>query len=86
MTAVARRRAAGAYDNWHLTGASNHKRTGESAMLNQDRRELIGKSLALAGTAGLLTSSLAGVAHAQTLGPMRRSNRYEDSFIFERKP
>ena len=55
-------------------------------MLNQDRREFIGKSLALAGTAGLLTSSLAGVAHAQTFGAMRRSNRYEDSFIFERKP
>ena len=54
-------------------------------MLNQDRREFIGKSLLL-GTAGLLTSSLAGIAHAQTLGPMRRSNRYEDSFIFERKP
>jgi len=55
-------------------------------MLTQDRREFIGKSLALAGTAGLLTSSLAGIAHAQTLGAMRRSNRYEDSFIFERKP
>ena len=55
-------------------------------MFNHDRREFIGKSLALAGTAGLLTSSLAGIAHAQTLGPMRRSDRYEDSFIFERKP
>src|SRR5437870_491119 len=52
----------------------------------QDRREFITKSLVLAGTASLLTSSLAAVARAQTLGPMRRSNRYEDSFIFERKP
>ena len=55
-------------------------------MLNQDRREFIGKSLVLAGTAGLLTSGLAGIAHAQTFGPMRRSNRYEDTFIHERKP
>src|SRR5262245_17681390 len=51
----------------------------------QDRREFISKSRVLAGTAGLLTSSLAAAAHAQTLGPMRRSNRYEDSFIHERK-
>jgi peptidoglycan/xylan/chitin deacetylase (PgdA/CDA1 family) len=26
------------------------------------------------------------IAKAQTFGPMRRSNRYEDTFIFERKP
>ena len=55
-------------------------------MLNQSRRDFIGKSLVLAGTAGLLTSGLGTIAQAQTLGPMRRSNRYEDSFIFERKP
>jgi allantoinase len=52
-----------------------------------DRRDFIKKSLVLAGTASLLTSRLASVvAHAQTLGPMRRANRYEDSFISERKP
>jgi allantoinase len=52
-----------------------------------DRRDFIKKSLVLAGTASLLTSGLAPVvARAQTLGPMRRSNRYEDSFISERKP
>ena len=51
-----------------------------------DRREFITKGLALAGTAGLLTSGLAPIAaHAQTLRqPMRRANRYEDSYIFER--
>jgi allantoinase len=52
-----------------------------------DRRDFMKKSLVLAGTASLLTSGLAPVvARAQTLGPMRRSNRYEDSFISERKP
>src|SRR5689334_7991530 len=60
------------------------KEKGRSAMLDQNRREFIGKSFVL-GTAGLLTSSLAGIAQAQTLGAMRRSGRYEDSFIFERK-
>ena len=53
-----------------------------------DRRNFIKKSLFLAGSASLLTSGLKPlVAYAQTLGkPMRRSDRYEDSFIFERKP
>jgi len=41
----------------------------------------------LAGTAGLMASSLApATSHAQTLGKMRRANRYEDTFIHERKP
>ena len=52
-----------------------------------DRRDFLKQTLVLAGTAGLLTFALGrSVAQAQTLGPMRRSNRYEDSFIFERKP
>src|SRR5262245_14114923 len=56
-------------------------------MQSHDRRNFIRTSLALAGTAGLIASGLAPcVARAQTLGPMRRSNRYEDTFIHERKP
>jgi allantoinase len=52
-----------------------------------DRREFIKQSLALATTAGLFTSALGrSVARAQTLGPMRRSNRYDDTFIHERRP
>src|SRR5215469_1053272 len=55
--------------------------------LNQGRRNFMGAGLALAGTAGLLSAALAPRgAFAQTLGPMRRSNRYEDTYIFERKP
>ena len=55
--------------------------------LNYDRRNFMGTSLLFAGTAGLLGSVLgARGAFAQTLGPMRRSNRYEDTYIFERKP
>ena len=51
-----------------------------------DRRDFIKKGLVLAGAASLLTSALAPVAaRAQTLGPMRRANRHDDSFIFERK-
>ncbi len=56
-------------------------------MQRHDRREFIRKSLALGGAASLLASGLTpGVAWAQTLGPMRRSNRYEDTVIHERKP
>jgi allantoinase len=53
-----------------------------------DRRDFIKKSLFFAGVAGLLTSRWApAVAYAQTIGnPMRRADRYEDTFIFERKP
>lgn len=52
-----------------------------------DRRDFIKKSLFVAGTSSFLASRLAPVgAHAQTTGkPMRRADRYEDSFIFERK-
>jgi peptidoglycan/xylan/chitin deacetylase (PgdA/CDA1 family) len=57
-------------------------------MQNRDRRDFLKNSLFLAGTASLLTSGLGpgGGAYAQTLGKMRRSDRYEDSYIFERKP
>ena len=53
-----------------------------------DRRNFIKKSIFLAGTASLLTSGLAPVvAYAQTQGKsVRRADRYDDSFIFERKP
>src|SRR5215471_11373855 len=53
-----------------------------------DRREFIANSLCFAGTAGLLTSALApGIARAQSSPrPIRRSERYDDSFITERKP
>src|ERR1700738_3800966 len=56
--------------------------------MQHDRRSFIRTSLTLAGTAGLLTSALAPiVAQAQTGGrPLRRSDRYEDSMISERKP
>src|SRR3989454_1985924 len=54
---------------------------------NDDRRDFLKKGLVLAGTAGLLGTALAPVAaRAQTLGPMRRANRHDDSYIFERKP
>src|SRR3984893_11162224 len=52
-----------------------------------DRREFIAKGLCLAGTAGLLTPALGSIASAQTAPrPIRRSERYDDSFITERKP
>lgn len=53
-----------------------------------DRRDFLKKSLSLAASAGLLTSGLMPIAAlAQTIGkPMRRADRYEDTFIFERKP
>src|SRR3981081_2405933 len=54
----------------------------------RDRRDFLKRSLLLAGGASLLNSGLAATAaHAQaTARPMRRSGRYDDSFIFERKP
>jgi allantoinase len=53
-----------------------------------ERRDFLQKSLSLAASAGLLTSGLMPIAAlAQTIGkPMRRADRYEDTFIFERKP
>src|SRR6266851_353289 len=55
---------------------------------SRDRRDFIKQGLLLAGAASVLTSGLASVvAHAQTASrPVRRPDRYEDSFIFERKP
>src|SRR5260370_14825477 len=54
----------------------------------QDRREFIAKSLCVAGGAGLRTSaSAAGRAAAQSPPrPILRSERYDDTFITERKP
>jgi allantoinase len=72
-----------------------------------NRRKFLGRSLLLAGAAGVAADALgAGDAIAQTRprsarrterrpveaaaqtpsGPFRRSERYDDSFIFERKP
>jgi peptidoglycan/xylan/chitin deacetylase (PgdA/CDA1 family) len=54
---------------------------------NRDRRDFIKNALLLAGTASLLASSSAPMASAQVVSkPVRRSDRYEDSFISERKP
>ena len=52
------------------------------------RRDFLKQGLLLAGTAGVLASGLAPkAAFAQTQGKsVRRADRYEDSFIFERKP
>ena len=54
----------------------------------QDRRQFVAKGLLLAGAAGIAPSGLASsAARAQTAPrPIRRSERYDDSFIFERKP
>src|SRR5436190_1770497 len=53
-----------------------------------DRRDFIRKSLLLAGAAGVAASGLAPVAAGAQglLKPFRRADRYDDSFIFERKP
>ena len=56
--------------------------------IGNDRREFIAKSFCLAGAAGLAAFGLrATAAKAQTAPrPIRRSERYDDSFITERKP
>ena len=53
-----------------------------------ERRDFIKHGLFLAGAAGVLASGLAPIAaRAQAVSkPVRRPDRYEDSFIFERKP
>ena len=53
-----------------------------------ERRDFIKQGLFLAGAAGVLASGLAPIAaRAQVVSkPVRRPDRYEDSFIFERKP
>jgi len=52
------------------------------------RRDFLKQGLLLAGTAGVFAAGLAPkTAFAQTQGKsVRRAERYEDSFIFERKP
>jgi allantoinase len=54
---------------------------------NSNRRDFLKKGLVLAGTAGVLASGLAPrSAYAQAQGKsVRRADRYQDSFIFERK-
>jgi len=56
--------------------------------ISHDRREFFVKSLLLAGAAALAVSGLGPLAaQAQTAPkPIRRSERYDDSFITERKP
>ena len=56
-------------------------------MSNCNRREFVKHGLLVAGTAGACASGLASTAaFAQTQSqPVRRADRYDDSFIFERK-
>src|ERR1700716_2388383 len=56
--------------------------------IGHDRREFLAKGLCLAGSAGLAASGLRPLAaQAQTAPkPIRRSERYDDTFITERKP
>jgi allantoinase len=56
--------------------------------LSHDRRQFLTKSLSLAAAAGAAASGLSPLtASAQTPPkPIRRSERYDDSFITERKP
>src|SRR5947209_13699456 len=56
--------------------------------IGQDRREFMSRSLCLAGSAGLAAfGARSAAAQAQTgPRPIRRSERYDDSFITERKP
>ena len=52
-----------------------------------NRRDFLKHGLTLAGTAGALASGLAPTAFAQPqVGSVKRADRYDDSFIFERKP
>jgi peptidoglycan/xylan/chitin deacetylase (PgdA/CDA1 family) len=62
-------------------------------MRNRDRRDFLKRGGLLAGAAGALASAAAPPAAAQTGTPtatqgraVRRADRYDDSFIFERKP
>jgi len=53
----------------------------------RDRRNFIRNSLFLAGAASVLAASAPRAASAQVVSkPVRRPDRYEDSYIFERKP
>jgi peptidoglycan/xylan/chitin deacetylase (PgdA/CDA1 family) len=60
-------------------------------MSNRDRRDFLKRGGLLAGAAGALASGVAAPTAAQTGGEtqgraVRRADRYDDSFIFERKP
>ena len=56
-------------------------------MRNRDRRDFLKRSGLLAGAAGVLASPVAAQTAAQApRGAVRRAERYDDSFIFERKP
>jgi len=60
-------------------------------MSNRDRRDFLKQTGLLAGAAGALASGVEAPAAAQTgAGPqgraVRRAERYDDSFIFERTP
>src|SRR5258705_6953323 len=61
---------------------------GSVMRTGNERRDFIKQGLFLAGAAGVLASGLARMAaRAQVVSkPVRRPDRYEDSFIFERKP
>jgi allantoinase len=51
------------------------------------RRDFLTRALTLAGGGALASSLAARAVFAQSpSGPVRRSGRYDDSFIFERKP
>ncbi|PYS25819.1 MAG: hypothetical protein DMG11_22080, partial [Acidobacteria bacterium] len=49
-----------------------------------NRREFLGRSSGLLGAAGLLSAS--GQAQERAGNAIRRPERFDDSFIFERKP
>src|SRR5437899_1966028 len=56
-----------------------------------NRREFLGRSSGLAGAAGVLSASsfeeaLGGQAQERAGNAIRRPERFDDSFIFERKP
>jgi hypothetical protein len=55
--------------------------------LAHHRREFIKHGVLLGGAATILSGGLVSGAAAQTIGrAVRRPDRYEDSYIFERKP
>src|SRR6266436_6078152 len=68
-------------------------RKENSAMKSKkpNRREFLGRSSGLAGAAGVLSASsfeeaLGGQAQERAGNAIRRPERFDDSFIFERKP
>ena len=54
---------------------------------SRTRRDFLKQAVTLPGTASVLVSAAApGAAARQQSGSVRRADRYDDSFIFERKP